>query len=256
MSKSKDRASSQPPGKGRGVEFAYGVLRREIVSLTLRPGSPLDEVALATRLGLSRTPVHEALVRLASEELVVLLPNRGTTVASLEWEHVRELLEALDLSQRVVTRWAAVRCTAPQLALIEEECATFEKWEKAGNVEEMNESNWRFHAFIAAACGNRLVERSYLHLLTLTLRIAYLAYNAEHFASADAYREHMTTVLQEHRATVEAIRNRDADLAEKLGHSHAGLGRKRILDVMSRGISGSLDIALDRSLETPATWTL
>ena len=250
MSKLKNRTSPSPPGKGQGVEFAYGVLRREIVSLILRPGSPLDEVTLATRLGLSRTPVHEALVRLASEELVTLLPNRGTTVATLEWEHIRELLEALDLSQRVVTRWAAVRRTELQLARIEEECAIFEKWAKAANVEEMNESNWRFHAFIATACGNRLVERSYLHLLTLSLRIAYLAYNVEHFASPEAHREHMKMVLDEHRATVDAIRNRDADTAEKLGHSHAGLGRKRILDVMSRGISGALDIALDHPVTT------
>jgi DNA-binding GntR family transcriptional regulator len=248
MRKPKKQAAAAPPGKGQGVEFAYGVLRREIVSLTLRPGSPLDEVALATRLGLSRTPVHEALVRLASEELVVLLPNRGTTVASLEWEHIRELLEALDISQRLVTRWAAVRRTEEQLARIEEECAIFEKWEKESNVEEMNDSNWRFHAFIAAACGNRLVERSYLHLLTLTLRIAYLAYHVKHFASKEAYRAHMKTVLDEHRATVEAIRNGNADEAEKLGHSHAGLGRKRILDVMSRGVSGALDIALDHPL--------
>ena len=61
-SKMKEQASAGV-SKGKGVEHAYRVIRRDIVSLSLRPGSALDEAALATRLGLSRTPVHEALVR-------------------------------------------------------------------------------------------------------------------------------------------------------------------------------------------------
>jgi DNA-binding GntR family transcriptional regulator len=237
-----------PPGKGKGVEFAYTALRREIVSLTLRPGSPLDEAVLAARLGLSRTPVHEALVRLASESLVVLLPNRGASVASLNWDDVREMLEALDLAQRVVNRWAALRRTEAQLAEIEAERIAFERLEAAGRADDMNESNWRFHALIAAACGNKLIERNYLHLLTLALRIAYLAYDVEHFASKAAYQKHMNTILTEHIAMVAAIRDRDADKADALGRSHADLGRQRIQDVLTRGVSSALDIALDHPI--------
>jgi len=236
-----------PPGKGKGVEFAYIALRREIVSLQLRPGSPLDEVAIAARLGLSRTPVHEALVRLASESLVVLLPNRGASVASLDWEDLRELLEAVDITQRVVNRWAALRRTEAQLADIDAERIAFERSARLGLADEMNESNWRFHALIAAASGNKLIGRSYLHLLTLSLRIAYLAYDAEHFASQDAYQIHLDTVLAEHIAMVDAIRKRDAEKADALARSHADLGRQRIRDVLARGVSSALDIALDRS---------
>ena len=149
-------------GKGKGVEFAYRALRQDIVSLTLRPGTALDEAAIAARLGLSRTPVHEALVRLAAESLVVVLPNRGASVAGMEWDQIREFNEAFELEQRVTHRWAALRRTDAQLAAIDAERAVFERHEAAGDVEAMNESNWRFHALIAAACGNRLVERSYL----------------------------------------------------------------------------------------------
>lgn len=236
-----------PPGKGKGVEYAYTALRREIVSLAIRPGSPLDEAALATRLGLSRTPVHEALVRLASESLVVLLPNRGASVASFNWEDLREMLEAVDITQRVVNRWAALRRTEAQLAKIDAERIAFEGFARSGQADEMNESNWRFHALIAAACGNKLIERTYLHLLTLSLRISYLAYNAEHFASQDAYQKHLDTVLGEHVAMVAAIRERESDRADALARSHADLGRQRIRDVFTRGLSSELDIALDRS---------
>jgi len=235
---------SQPIGKGKGVEFAYGTLRREIISLTLSPGSALDEATIAARLGLSRTPVHEALVRLASEALVVLLPNRGASVAGMEWDQIREYIEALELEQRVVTRWAALRRTDAQLAAIDAERAVFEKHYAVRNVEEMNESNWRFHALIAQACGNRLIERSYLHVLTLSLRIAHLAYDPECFASPAAYQGHIDTVLREHVAMVAAIRDRDADAAEELGRSHSQLGRRRIIDVLTRGVTGVLDVAL------------
>lgn len=233
-----------PLGKGKGVEFAYRILRRDIVTLTLRPGSALDEAGIATRLGLSRTPVHEALVRLAAESLVVLLPNRGASVAGMEWDQIREFIEAFDLEQRVTTRWAALRRTEANLAAIEAERLIFERHEAAGNTEEMNESNWRFHALIASACGNRLIERSYLHVLTLSLRIAHLAYDPQCFSSSTAYRAHMDDILREHAAIVAAVRAQDADAAEALGRSHADLARKRIMDVLTRGTSGALDIKL------------
>jgi DNA-binding GntR family transcriptional regulator len=239
------QAAPDALGKGKGVEFAYRALRREIVTLTLRPGSALDEAVIATRLGLSRTPVHEALVRLAAESLVVLLPNRGASVAGMEWDQIREFIEAFDLEQRVTTRWAALRRTEAQLAAIEAERLVFERHEATGNTEEMNESNWRFHALIAAACGNRLIERSYLHVLTLSLRIAHLAYDPQCFASPAAYRAHMDDILREHTAIVGAISAQDGDAAEALGRSHAHLARKRIMDVLSRGASGTLDISLD-----------
>ncbi len=230
--------------KGTGVEHAYRTIRREIVSLTLRPGSSLDEVAIAGRLGLSRTPVREALVRLAAESLVVLLPNRGASVAGMEWDQIREFIEAFDLEQRVVTRWAALRRTDEQVAAIDAERAVFERHARAKQTEAMNESNWRFHALIAAACGNRLVERSYLHLLTLALRIAYLAYDPDCFVTPEAYRTHGDAILREHAAMVAAIRSRDAEAADALGRSHAHLARDRIMDVLSRGAGGALDLAI------------
>ncbi len=235
--------------KGKGVEFAYDALRRRIISLALRPGAALDEVALAAELGLSRTPVHEALVRLAAESLVVLLPNRGASVADMGWDHIREFLEAFDLEQRVVTRWAALRRTDAQLAGIDAERARFERLEAAGDTEAMNESNGRFHALIAAACGNKLVERAYLQVLALSSRVASLAYNPGYFTSRSAYRSHMDVVLHEHRAIVAALREGDADRAEALGRSHAHLARSRIIDVLTRRASGVLDIKLDPASE-------
>ena len=229
-------------GKGGGVEHAYAILRRDIVSLALKPGAALDEVAIATRLGLSRTPVHEAVVRLAAESLVVLLPNRGATVAGMEWNQIRDYVEAYGLLQRLTHRWAALRRTDAQLAAIEAERSVFEAASAAGAPELMNESNWRFHALIAAACGNVIIERDFLHVLTLSLRIAHLAYSPECFTSAEAHREHNDRVLVDHREIVAALRERDADRSEAVARQHADLGRLRIMDTLARDVTGVWDI--------------
>lgn len=71
--------------KGGSSELAYRALMQEIVSFTLVPGEDLDEATLVGRLGVSRTPVREALVRLAAEGLVQLVPNRGARVAPMGW---------------------------------------------------------------------------------------------------------------------------------------------------------------------------
>ena len=231
-------------GKGAGVEHAYTTLRREIISLALKPGAALDEAAIAARLGLSRTPVHEAVVRLAAESLAVLLPNRGARVAGMEWHQIRDYVEAYGLLQRLTHRWAALRRTDAQLAAVEAECRVFEAASAAGAPDAMNESNWRFHAAIAAACGNAIIERDYRHVLTLSLRIAHLAYNPDCFTSVEAHRQHNDRVLQDHREIVAALGARDADRTEDLARRHADLGRLRIMDTLARDLTGPLDISM------------
>lgn len=230
--------------KGGSSEFAYRVVRSEIVSLALAPGSDLDEAALGQRLGLSRTPLREALVRLAGEGLVQILPNRGARVAPMGWNDIREHLEAFDLSQRLVTRWAALRRTEPQIATIEIERVAFEAATTRRDSEAMLEINWRFHAAIAACCRNSVVERFYLQLLTINLRISRLAMTYDCFASEDAYRAHVGTIMREHTEMVEAIRARDADRADALGSSHAGLARKRVSETLTQSMLTEMELPL------------
>src|SRR3569832_1782697 len=74
-----------PRVRGSGVQTIYESLKQAIVELTLEPGAPLDEVTLAERFDMFRTPVREALVRLAAEGLVTPLPNRTTIVAPIDF---------------------------------------------------------------------------------------------------------------------------------------------------------------------------
>ena len=235
--------------KGGSSEFAYHALRREIVELTLTPGATLDEGALVGRLGLSRTPVREALVRLAAEGLVQLLPNRGARVAGMGWNDIREHLEAFDVMQRLVTRWAALRRTEAGLAAIDRERTLFEGLVQAGDAARMIDYNWRFHAVIAANCGNNQMQRFYLQLLTDNLRISRLAMTLECFHTEAGYLAHVQTIVHEHAGMVQAIRAQNADHAEALARSHTDLARKRVAETLTQSLPAAAEIVLDPSAD-------
>ncbi|MGH7051265.1 MAG: GntR family transcriptional regulator [Acetobacteraceae bacterium] len=231
-------------GKGGSVDFAYFELRRDIVSLALAPSAVLDEAALVTRLGVSRTPVREALVRLAAEGLVELLPNRGGRVAPMAWDDIRENLEALDVAQRLVTRWAALRRTGADLEAIEVERLEFERLYAARESGAMIDCNWRFHAAVATACRNMPLKQFYLRVLTGNLRISRLAMSYACFPNEAAWRSHVDAIVSEHAAILDSIRRGDADGAEALGRSHTDLARRRVRETLASPLPEAMALSL------------
>jgi DNA-binding GntR family transcriptional regulator len=248
MAKRNAARSNTRTSKGESSEVAYRALKQEIAAFTLMPGENLDEATLVDRFGVSRTPVREALVRLAAEGLVHLVSNRGAHVAPLGWDDIREHLEAFDVSQRLVTRWAAVRRTDPQVSVIDAERAAFEAAFRHEDPAAMLDANFRFHAAIGAAYRNSLLQRFYLQQLTADLRIARLAMTNECFQSEKAYRAHVGEIVREHRELVAAIRAHDANRAEELARSHADLARKRVSESLTRTMTPAMDIRLHEKI--------
>jgi DNA-binding GntR family transcriptional regulator len=105
MVETRQPASKQ--AKGRGAKHVYDELKREILTLEIEPGTPLDETTLSNRFAMSRSPVREALVRLSADGLVVMLSNRSTLVAPIDLAGFPQYVEALDFLQRINTRLAA-----------------------------------------------------------------------------------------------------------------------------------------------------
>src|SRR5262249_5715626 len=103
----KAAAPEEAAHKETGSARVYCQLRQDILRVRLAPGALLDEVRLSERFNLSRSPVREGLVRLSSEGLVQILPNRSTIVAPIDFQGIPDFLEALDLLQRVTHRSAA-----------------------------------------------------------------------------------------------------------------------------------------------------
>ena len=241
------RRGAQRAAKGGAASHAYDVLREQIIR-TLPPGAPLDEEVFA-RLGLSRTPVREALARLAGERLVELSPNRGARVAPVGMTELREHIEGLDVMQRLVTRWAAVRRTDEELALIERERRAFEGAVATRAGVALTEANRRFHDAIGTACRNSIFAGCYRQILTEGLRIDRLAMFREAFPSAVAYQAHLDRIVADHAEMAEAVRAEDAERAEESAGRHVETARRRFGDFLTRSVTPALAIRLELPAE-------
>ena len=200
--------------RGQSALKIYNSLRHDILTMLLPPGDLLDEVKIAKRFDVSRSPVREALIRLSSEGLVKTLPNKSTMVSPLNVEEFPKYLDALDLMQRVTTRLAATQHTADDLARIKAEQAVFERSLKQRDALAMIESNRNFHIAISEAGHNRYFTLLYARLLDEGRRMLRL-----YFRSLDDMLPPELT--GEHQGIIDAIENRDAELADRLAHEHA-----------------------------------
>ncbi|WP_050577639.1 MULTISPECIES: GntR family transcriptional regulator [Sinorhizobium] len=200
--------------RGTGWKSVYDTLRAEILGLRLQPGQLLDETTLAERFDMSRSPVREALIRLAGEGLVVTLSNRSTIVAPIEIGTFPKYVEALDIAQRMNTRLAATLRTDADLKIIAKRQKEFEAAVKTGVHLSMSEANKRFHMAIADAGKNPFLASFYERLLGQGQRMLHL-----HFEYLE--RTHEGYLLtDEHNLMLEAIRNRDVERADELAHAH------------------------------------
>jgi len=200
--------------RGTGSRSVYETLRNEILALTLPPGRLLDEMTLADRFDMSRAPIREALIRLASDELVVALANRSTIVAPIEVATFPKYVEALDIAQRMNTRLAAALRTDADLKVIAKRDKEFAAAVKTGNYLTMSEANKEFHMAIAYAGKNQYLASFYEKLLSQGQRMLHL-----HFDYLERTPEGYL-LTDEHSLMLDAIRDKNVDLADELAHAH------------------------------------
>ena len=200
--------------RGEGVKFVYEILRDEIIDLVLPPGSPIDEIQLAERLSMSRTPIREALVRLAGEGLVTTLPNRSTVVSNIDFINMHNFFDALTLMYRVTTRLAAENRTEADLKIIRTHLAAFDKALAERNALGMIATNRDFHAAIAEAGRNPYYIGLFNRLLDEGRRILRLYYSSYDDAPP-------ATDTDGHEGMVRAIEAQDVGEADRLATLHA-----------------------------------
>jgi len=199
--------------RGSGVKLVYDILRDEILDLKLAPGSSVDEVVLAERFQMSRTPIREALVRLAGEGLIETLPNRSTLVSNIDLLNLNTYFDALVLMYRVTTRLAAQNHRPDDLVAIRELHSQYAATVEARDLRDMIAVNAAFHSAIAEAGRNPYFTGLFRRLLDEGRRILRLYYNSydEQFPQR---------FVDEHAEIIAAIEARDLDLADHLGKVH------------------------------------
>lgn len=206
--------STRERKRGSGVKLVYDLLRDEILDLILAPGSPIDEVQLAERFAMSRTPIREALVRLASDGLIDTLPNRSTMVSNIDLLNMHTFFDALTLMYRVTTRLAAQYHRTDDLNGIRAHQVRFAAAVKSQDALAMIASNRDFHAAIADAGRNPYYTGLFKRLLDDGRRILRLYYQSYDDRLPQQY-------VDEHERIIEAIVARDVDAADRLSKAHA-----------------------------------
>lgn len=214
----------------------YETLRREILTLDLQPGVLLDETSLSQRFGFSRSPVREALIRLAGENLVVTLANRSTIVAPIDISRFPAYVDALDIAQRMSTRLAAALRTETDIDVIKEQQRAFISAVKAKDHLAMSATNKDFHMSIARAGRNPYITSFYDKLLDEGRRILHL-----HFDYIE--RTHDGKLLTyEHEEMIEAIRDKNIARADALASDHSRQFRDNFLNFLRENYAASLSL--------------
>jgi DNA-binding GntR family transcriptional regulator len=183
----------------------YAQLRADLLHARLRPGEDLSENQQAQRLGVSRTPVREAIQRLVSEGLVHVLPQRGTRVSLLSMARIREALfirEAVEC--QVVRRLLAQPRSQEDWRRLDACVADQAQALKDGDLEATLAADARFHASLLELCGLGGVWPVVAHARDLHQRVRAIAVPELHSGRQ---------AIADHRAIVKALRGGEADQA-------------------------------------------
>jgi len=230
---------SKAKTRGSGTQKVFETLRSEILSMELAPGSPLDEVRLSERFGMSRTPVREALLRLSSEGLVTTLPNRNTIVSAINFADLPNYFDALTLMYRITTRGAASHgaSSSAQMDRIRACQDEFIRAVEAQDAFAMIEANREFHVAIAELGGNTYYTRFFARLLDEGRRILRLYYSTFDDRLPRQY-------VDEHEEIITTIAEGDIEKADRLAVAHAAQIVRQIQDYLARETAQAISLPL------------
>jgi DNA-binding GntR family transcriptional regulator len=222
-----------PPGKGATAARLYAALKHEILELILPPSAPIEEVRLGERFGCSRTPIREALTRLAAEGLVELRTNRSAIVAPITAQSMVAYFEALAYVSTAVARLAATRRTDAQLATIRRCQERFGSLLREKREFDRGDRNRDFPMAVGAAANNRFLAEQYGVLLDRGVRLANIPFYSEEDEGEDV-NAHFRQASDDHDEIIRAIAKRDAVRVESITLAHVELFRHRIAKFLSQ----------------------
>jgi DNA-binding GntR family transcriptional regulator len=241
VTKAKTRPKEKEPKRRRSVtmlqrrtlrvprtglhEHAARKLRALIVRGDLLPGEPLLEVNLSEALGISRTPLREALKQLAAEGLVELQLNRSAVVAPLRRDELAELFEAVSGIERCAAELAAIRMTTQDVERLDALQMRIERHHDRGELRDYFEANQQIHSAIVGFARNSVLKASHDALLSRVERARLFALSAD---------GRWNESVREHRQILAALKARDAERAGRLLAHHVRRTGEIVADTLTR----------------------
>ncbi len=211
--------AAESPNDARLRDIAYRRLFDALRNLTLDPGTALPETRLSTVLGISRTPVREALQQLASEGIIQLINGRAVTIAPRSAQELFDALRVRELLEPEVVRLAATTLAASELARLQE--LTEQMNDAAQSVDRNAWSRFdrEWHEVLCNGCPNQLLGQMVLQ-----------ARNRMYHKGSDEHvlDQYLIDGTEEHRRIVVAIATQDADGAERLMQEHLREARENM----------------------------
>lgn len=203
-------------------EVAYERLKDAIRNANLPPGEPLSENRLSRVLGISRTPVREALQKLSQEGLVEIIPGRAVRIANRSFKDVVDVLYIRLLLEPGMMRLVSESITDQQIALLWDCVVHMEGAAQGGDRSGWARADTVWHETISAACPNELLGEMALQMRN---RIHHYS-NVEHQLKI----EQLINGTAEHRRITEAVASRESERAERVMREHLESLRENLFD--------------------------
>ena len=201
-------------------DVVFQTLRQAILKGELQPGERLMEIKLAETLGVSRTPIREAIRKLELEGLVVMIPRKGAAVANITEKDTKDVLEVRRTLEMFAVEVACDRITEEQLVQLKEAAKAFEASKGSMDLIRIAETDMYFHEIIYEATQNdRLVQ------MLNNLRENMYRYRIEYLKDPNYY----DSLVGEHREILEAIEAGDKQRARSCMESHINNQQRAVI---------------------------
>lgn len=202
-------------------DVVFETLRKAILTGTLEPGERLREVQLAERLGVSRTPVREAIRKLELEGLVSMVPRRGAEVARITDKNLRDVLEVRRHLDALCAELACARINEEQIGRLRNSCDEFERAVRSKDLDEIARRDVEFHDVILEATKNtRLIQ------LVHNLSEQMYRFRFEYIKNAKMHE----MLIREHRTICESIASGEVEKASQAAKLHIDNQEKAVLE--------------------------
>ena len=189
----------------------YNTIRDRILSGDYHEGEELRENAIATDLGVSRTPVREALRQLELEGLVSIIPNKGASVTGITTKDIHDIYMIRSYLEGLCAKWACENITNGQIEELEEILYLSDFHARRSHIEHMVDLDNKFHDLIYKASGSKILNHVLSDFHQYVERVRKITLSRPYRAEKSR---------DEHAAIVEAIKNRDGQMAEILANEH------------------------------------
>lgn len=201
-------------------DVVFKTLRQGILTGELKPGERLMEIHLANKLGVSRTPIREAIRKLELEGLVTMIPRRGAEVAQITEKSMKDVLEVRKVLDRLSIELACDRITEEEKKQLKEACIAFEEAVKEGDFAQIAKADVAFHDIIVAATGNMRLSQMVNNLAEQMYR-----YRFEYIKDKNQHQR----LVSEHKIIYEGISKGDRNKALSAIDEHIDNQEKVIL---------------------------